>query len=295
VRTQLTTTTPSEVLTAGVLGSRRVARQFRVFARAGGWGFFVMAVCYGLPLALRRETAASAAPAPMPWWVIAAGWVVGLGVGVYLERTLPDPPPPKSPVPRRQWQTKAASDGIALALGVGFVAWYTIGMLVITLGRAASLPGVPVPYWTIFVVPALLAGWAFTTRRALTLAILANQEPPGLRLAALLRERAASLEQALQEATTMTSEMQRTLEAEQALLGQVQADYDRTSRLNELTGEQVEALFSRWSLEQARGERRALWVNVAVGFAFYVLGVLTPALVTTDAVRNLLRSWFHIG
>ncbi len=47
--------------------------------------------------------------------------------------------------------------------------------------------------------------------------------------------------------------------------------------------------------EDSRGERRALWSNLLVGLVFYLLGVLTPVLISTDALREQLRHWFHFG
>jgi hypothetical protein len=38
-----------------------------------------------------------------------------------------------------------------------------------------------------------------------------------------------------------------------------------------------------------------LWSNVLVGFVFYLLGVLTPVLVSTDALRELFRSRLRLG
>lgn len=43
--------------------------------------------------------------------------------------------------------------------------------------------------------------------------------------------------------------------------------------------------------QQVRNARRALWSNVVIGFVFYVAGVVTPALISSDALGEQLRQW----
>jgi hypothetical protein len=71
----------------------------------------------------------------------------------------------------------------------------------------------------------------------------------------------------------------------------VHEQYLRQARLNELTPEQATAVAELLGRQQARSARRALVSNIVIGFVFYVLGVVTPALISSDALRELLRQW----
>ena len=91
-------------------------------------------------------------------------------------------------------------------------------------------------------VPAGLALWAFIAWRYQFLEWLEKAEPPGLRLAANLvqhadafQERARALEQAMEEAVTISKQIQREIRLEQRQLGELREQYRRDARLRELS------------------------------------------------------------
>ncbi len=99
----------------------------------------------------------------------------------------------------------------------------------------------------------------------------------------------------MEDATRISEQLQQGIELERQELSQVHEDYQRMARLKELTPDQASAVADLLARQQARGERRALWSNLLVGLVFYLLGVLTPVLISTDALREQLRHWFHFG
>jgi hypothetical protein len=148
----------------------------------------------------------------------------------------------------------------------------------------------------------LLALWAFKTRYDQVLRVLETATPAELRMAIDLirhaeefRERARSLEYAMEQATAISQQMQRGLELERQQLATLHEEHRQQVQLNEMTPEQTTAVVHLLARHQARSERRAVWTNIVIGIVFLILGVLAPALITTDTLREQLRLWFHLG
>ena len=296
---------------ARLLHSRRASWWFRLVARAGA-GLFVGFVGFSFIVYFRPEYGV---PFPglsrTPIEVVLLGSVlVGVVVAGYSYRTMQDPEPPKQRVPRRQWPLLATGEGIAVAIGVAwatFWLWFfpAAGILRIVY-RFIVIP-LPSIYWEIgswclvVSVPLVLATWAFVARRDQQLEVFETALPPELRLmvdlhrrAEAFRDRAQALEGAMDEATAISEQVQRGIDLERQQLAEVHEQYLRQARLNELTPEQATAVAELLGRQQARSARRALVSNVVIGFVFYVLGVVTPALISSDALRELLRQWFPL-
>jgi hypothetical protein len=144
--------------------------------------------------------------------------------------------------------------------------------------------------------------WAYVARWNQELEMLEKAMPPELRLAVDLRkraeafrERARALEEAMDEATAISEQVQRGIELERQQLSDLHEQYLKQARLNELTHEQQVAVADLLGQQQARSARRALWSNIVVGFVFYVAGVVTPALINMNTLRDQLQQWLHLS
>jgi hypothetical protein len=108
-----------------------------------------------------------------------------------------------------------------------------------------------------------------------------------------LAKRADEVREAMNTAVAMEEELREAIEAEQHALEEVQrriVDHQETAAITMARSESVRRTLAA---DQREERRRSFWsglvVNVAVGLVFYVLGVLTPALVSTETLRALLR------
>jgi hypothetical protein len=151
-------------------------------------------------------------------------------------------------------------------------------------------------------VPAGLALWAFTAWRYQCLEWLEKAEPHGLRLAANLvqhadafQERARALEQAMEATVAISKQIQREIGVEQQQLDELREQYRRDTRLKELSAEEVAAVRLAIAQEQARSSRSGLWWSIGIAVIFWVVGLLTDALVDTEALGDQLRQWFSLG
>jgi hypothetical protein len=99
----------------------------------------------------------------------------------------------------------------------------------------------------------------------------------------------------MEQAAKVAEQVQRGIKLEQQQLSELHAQALRQAQLNELTPEQTTAVAHLLSRQQEQSSRRAIWWNFAIGFVFYVLGVATPALLSSDVLRQWLQEWLHLG
>jgi hypothetical protein len=241
--------------------------------------------------------------------------VGALLVGVYSYRTMKDREPPEKRLPRREWRNHAERTALPVAIGVGWVILLLLFLLVwggiFLLGKLSQLPpplaiavGILIVGFMVlgFLALAFLPLEAFEACRDQEFDMLEAEAPPELRVAMDLnaraetfRYRAEALEEALEEATGLSDQLRREIQSQQEQLSQLQQEYARQMELSKLTPEQAAAVVALLSRQQEQGARRALWSNIALGFLFYLAGVVTPALVNSDALGEQLRRWFRLG
>jgi hypothetical protein len=236
---------------ARLLHSRRAAWWFRLVARAGAGQLASLVVffyiAYGRPDYGVPFTGLSRTPIEV---ILLGSVLVGLAVAGHSYRTMQDPKLPEQRVPRKQWPLWATGAGALVAIGVAWVTywlWLILTAQVIgTIRRFFALPPISdIGVWCITLsVPLALAVWAFVARRDQQLEIFETALPPELRLVADLhrraeafRDRAQALEQAMEEATAISAQVQRGIELEQQQLAELHEQYLRQARLNELTPE----------------------------------------------------------
>lgn len=242
------------------------------------------------------------------WVAFALSFVVALAVAFYVYRTQRGTffDPPKNRIPRKSWHGYANATGVVIALVVAymtFVLWVLLldglALAVRLIVPSFGLPG-PSLVWAV-PVPAGLALWAFVAWRHVSLEVLETAEPPELRLAAHLKqhveafqERAQALEDAFEEAQAISKTVQRGIELEQEQLRELREQYRLHAQLMELS-DHAPAVRTAIAQEQNRASRWGLLVNVVVAAVFYVIGLLTDALVDTEGLGDQLRQWFHLG
>jgi hypothetical protein len=214
--------------------------------------------------------------------------------------------PPSNRIHRRDWHGYATKTGVAIAVPVAYITFVIWALLVLGLVVAArhlvSFPGLPGnPLVWIVPVPAGLALWAFVAWRHVLLEVLETAEPPELRLAANLKQHAdvfqewaKALEAAFEEAEAISKKVQQGIELEQEQLREIREQYRLQAQLIELS-DRAPVIRTAIAQEHARGARWGLLVNVVVAAVFYVIGLLTDALVDTEALGDQLRQWFHLG
>jgi hypothetical protein len=214
--------------------------------------------------------------------------------------------PPNNRIPRKSWHGYATRTGAAIALAVAwatFLIWLLVligfGWAVELIVPSFGLPGPPL-VWSV-PLPAALGLWAFVAWRHVCLEVLETAEPPELRLAANLKqhvvafqERAQSLERAFEDAEAISKKVQRGIELEQEQLREVREQYRLHAQLIELS-DHAPAVRTAIAQEQTRASRWGLLVNIVVAAVFFVIGLLTDALVNTDALGDQLRQWLHLG
>jgi hypothetical protein len=219
---------------------------------------------------------------------------------------MPEVKPPKPRLPRKDWSSYANMAGFAVAVGAG---WTTFVLCALLTSAIDATFGSPLPTWGVIGLQCLAIGgsvvvalWAFIASRSRQLEVFETAEPPELRLVVNLRrhadafrERAKALEEAMEEAASISEQVQHGIELERQQLSEVHEQYLKQARLMELTHEQQLAVADLLSQQQARSSRRALLSNIMVGFVFYLAGVVTPALINTSALRDQLPQWLHFG
>lgn len=239
---------------------------------------------------------------------LALSMAVALAVSIHAYRNQKDTffDPPKDRIPRKAWQMYASGTGAGVAVAAAYMTFLVWTLLLFGLEMAArhlfSLSGLPGHYLVWLVpVPAVVALWAFIAWRHVSLEVLETAEPPELRLAANLKqhveafqERAQALEAAFEAAQGISKKVQRGIELEQEQLRELREQYRLHTQLIELS-DHAPVVRTAIAQEQTRASRWGLLVNVVVAAVFYVIGLLTDALVDTDALGDQLRQWFHLG
>jgi hypothetical protein len=238
---------------------------------------------------------------------LALAAVVALAVTIHVYRTEKETFfELKDRVPRKKWHRFATKNGAVIALGVAyatFLMWLLLLIGLIALARLVNpligLPGHPL-LWLI-PVPAALALWAFVAWHHVALEVLETAEPPELRLAANLRqqvdafqERAQALEDAFEEAAAISRKVHRGIELDQERLRELREQYRLQAQLIELS-DRAPAIRTAIAQEHARSTRWGLLINVVIALVFWVIGLLTDALVDTEALGDQLRQWFNLG
>jgi hypothetical protein len=217
--------------------------------------------------------------------------VGALLIGVYSYWTMKDPEPPEKRLSRREWRNYAERRAIPVAIGVGWVILLLLVLLlwggVFLLGNLSQLPpplalavGILVLGFMVlgFLSLAFLPPQAYEACRDQELKILEAEAPPELRIA-----------------MNLTAQIRLEIRSQQEQLSLLQQEYARQIELSKLTPEQAAAVAEILSRQQEECARRALWSNVALGFFFYLAGVVTPALVSSDALGEQLRRSLHLG
>jgi hypothetical protein len=108
------------------------------------------------------------------------------------------------------------------------------------------------------------------------------------------QERAQALEDAFEEAAAISRKVQRGIELDQEQLKELREQYRLQAQLIELS-DRAPAIRTAIAQEHARGARWSLLVNIVVAAVFWVMGLLTDALVDTEALGHQLRQWFRLG
>jgi hypothetical protein len=93
----------------------------------------------------------------------------------------------------------------------------------------------------------------------------------------------------MEHATVISEQVQRGIELDQKQLGELHEQYLRQARLKSLSHEQEIAVVDLLAQQQAQSSRHNLLTNIAVGFVFYALGVVTPAFISADFLRHLFN------
>jgi hypothetical protein len=214
---------------------------------------------------------------------------------IYYYRRLGDPQAALKP--RKEWRSEANSAGFMTALGVLWICLVLVATVTSAIDWLSFLPdwssGVfQLVAWLLFVLP--FARWAYIARRNLELELLEQAQPPELRVVVNLtklsegfRERAQALEDAMREATVISEQIQSGIELGQQQFNELQEQYLRQYRLNELSPEQTAAVADLLARQQAISEKRARKSNIRIAFVFYVLGVVTPLLIPTTLVEQI--------
>jgi len=268
----------------------QIVRWSRILVRAG----FALAAAGVLILAIPAG--------PTGWPLFTLLVMVGIVVGIYAYRTVkglrPQPPalPDHSPVDLRLWQ-QASRYGVSLGRRVGVAAFIVEGILaVFALPSAAA--GSPAVIWVLLASSMALGFWTANLGEKECHDVLAQQTPRRA-LPTDLVKRAQDVQTAMEQVAFLAEELQDDVKVQQEALDEIQrqvVDHQRTAAISKAQAESVARVLDA---RQEQGRRRSFWsglaVNVIVGFLFYMLGVLTPALMDTDSLRLLLRHWLHLG
>ena len=283
----LRASTADEALTSRA----QIVRWSRILVRAG---FALFAASVLMIFAI---------PGPVGWPLVTLLVMVAVVVGIYAYRTVkglrPQPPalPDYSPVDLRLWE-QARRYGVALGWRVGVAAFVVEGILTLLALFALAAAGSPAVFWALLASSTALGFWTAKLGREECHDVLAQQTPRRA-LPTDLVERARDVQTAMEQVAFLAEELQDDVKVQQRVLDEIQrqvVDYQHTAAISKAEAESVARVLDA---RQERGRRRSFWsgiaVNVAVGFGFYVLGVLTSALVDTDSLRALLHRWLHLG
>ncbi len=105
--------------------------------------------------------------------------------------------------------------------------------------------------------------------------------------------RVDDIHKAMRETAMLAAELEEAIQTQRRALEDYEQEAAKVQRAAKAGAEATESILQRWDVCQRPQRRRSFWgglaVNVIVGFTFYALGVLTPVLVTTDPLRNLLH------
>jgi hypothetical protein len=138
----------------------------------------------------------------------------------------------------------------------------------------------------------------FVAWRHELLQLMETAQPTELRLATNVirfanefQERAKALERAMEEAAEISKQMQLGIEAEKQQLAELRERYRQEVRLKDLTDEEVAAIRSELTQDNARARRWSLWFSLLLTLVGCAIGVLTNAMIDnrTDRTVNLTR------
>lgn len=195
---------------------------------------------------------------------------------------------------RKRWRRLGREAGVFYA---GY-AWCAVagafGYVTVVAATGARLLGVEqpstlftfeIPFWTISPPLSILAYFfgrnEYTTR-------LQVATPPELHRTHQLRDHADALENAMHEATLMAEELQRIIESEQRLVGELLEESAEAQRITAISTEQVNAFMARFDREQRRTTHRERWVNVVIALVSLAVGYALN-LVDAEFLTNLIR------
>jgi len=272
-------------------GSRRAARDFRRATGASFIWFGGVAVAF-LVATLAREVAgwqAARVELLLTSLVItpAAIYKWRHRIWIWTDRVTPVFPRP----PRSEWAALARTNGQN----------YVAGSLLMAVLVAPTLPFLLTVAWAVFaphgmsnfsqgVITAAggllalpLTVWSYYTGKKERLAELVSATPPELLRAHKLRDHAQALEDAMHEATVMSDQLQKIIDAERNLIAELLAEAASAKQLSELSAEQIAALSNQLERSQRVSAVRERWIQIAAGvillFAGYVLGLVDPSRV----------------
>jgi hypothetical protein len=293
--------------TRGLLSSKRAVRGFQSLMR-GGLANFATVFCILLVWELIRDDPDQTIQDRWMTTAILAGFAVALGVAVHALRTMPEPRPARPYALSRHWRRHASNVGSLFGMRVAMALGWLLAMGAIL---ADILVGVSQERAGAVILVVLLAGtvWACVARYRLELRMLKLQDLPETRLADDVRERVRALqvgaddfERAMRQAATAADTMQAAIDARKRRLREVHDEYQRYEQrsdqarrdaevISRLSQEEQDALF-RWSADQRdRERRRSLWREIV----FFLLGVVASTILSTDAIRELVQRWLHLG
>lgn len=240
--------------------------------------------------------------------VLVLSLALAVAVGIYLYRNEKDLEPPRKRVPRKRWGFYANGTGAIVFLGVAYATWWVWLVVVGAVLRVARLI-FPIPhlggaaFFAVTVsVPLLLAVWGFVAWRHELLRLMETGQPPELRFATnVIRvgeeflDRAKALERAMEEAAGISKQVQRGIEADRQQLAQLREQYRQELHLKDLTDEELAAVRSELTQDNARARRWSLWFSLLLTLVGWAIGVLTNALIDNQALGNQLRQWLNLS
>lgn len=141
----------------------------------------------------------------------------------------------------------------------------------------------------------------FVAWRHELLRLMETAQPTELRLATNVirfanefQERAKALERAMEEAAEISKQMQLGIEAEKQQLAELRERYRQEVRLKDLTDEEVAAIRSELTQDNARARRWSLWFSLLLTLVGCAIGVLTNAMIDNQALGDQLRQWLNL-
>lgn len=95
-----------------------------------------------------------------------------------------------------------------------------------------------------------------------------------------IEQRVQRLSSSLVDASRVINEIEQEIQQRQALVTKLQQDAQVYKEIVDVNRPQVEAISQVLRGELQRGERRAIWIEVAVNFLFFVLGIIVTLVLT---------------